>query len=224
MAGERTLIWKVGRVLFGAFFNLFFHMRFVDMHNLPPKGGGVVSPNHISSLDPVVIQLLVARRDRTLHFFSGTEFFARPVIGHGLRAFNQIPLKRGANDTEAMEKAIALARGGRLFGLFPEGKINNEEALLRGRRGAARIAVGSGAPLIPMGIWGTQVRWPGAGLTWRRPWRPTVVVVVGEPMQVDPDATSARDILHITNDLMARIEELRDRARAIAGSRGAPSS
>ena len=102
MAGERTLIWKVGRVLFGAFFNLFFHMRFVDMHNLPPKGGGVVSPNHISSLDPVVIQLLVARRDRTLHFFSGTEFFARPVIGHGLRAFNQIPLKRGANDTVVM--------------------------------------------------------------------------------------------------------------------------
>jgi 1-acyl-sn-glycerol-3-phosphate acyltransferase len=142
------------------------------------------------------------------------------VIGHGLRAFDQIPLKRGANDTEAMEKAVALSRSGRLFGLFPEGKINSEEALLRGRRGAARIAVGSGTPLIPMGIWGTQVRWPGSGLTFRRPWRPTVVVVVGEPMRVDPNATSAREILHITNDLMARIEQLRDRARAIAGRDG----
>ena len=168
----------------------------------------------------MVIEILVTGRDRTLHFFSGTEFFARSVIGHGLRAFDQIPLKRGANDTEAMDKAIALSRRGRLFGLFPEGKINNEEALLRGRRGAARIAVGSGTPLIPIGIWGTQVRWPGSGLTFRRPWRPTVVVVVGEPMHVDPNATSAREILHMTNDLMARIEVLRDRARAIAGARG----
>lgn len=222
MPGERTLIWKVGRILFGAFFHLIFRMRFVDPHNLPATGGGVVAPNHISSLDPLVIELLVARRDRTLHFFSGTEFFARPVIGHGLRAFDQIPLKRGANDSEAMGKAIELARGGKLFGLFPEGKINNEEALLRGRRGAVRVAVGSGTPLIPMGIWGTQVRWPSAGLTSRRPWRPTVVVVVGEPMHVDPNATSAREVLHLTNDLMARIEVLRDRARAIAGPNGNP--
>jgi 1-acyl-sn-glycerol-3-phosphate acyltransferase len=220
MPGEQTPIWKVGRIVFGAFFHAMFRMRFVDAHNLPSTGGGVVAPNHISSLDPVVIQLLVTGRDRTLHFFSGTEFFARPVIGHGLRAFDQIPLKRGANDTEAMERAIALSRGGRLFGLFPEGKINNEEALLRGRRGGARIAVGSSTPLIPMGIWGTQVRWPGSGLTFQRPLRPTVVVVVGEPMQVDPDATSAREILHITNDLMSRIEDLRDRAKAIAGARG----
>ncbi len=220
MPGERTLIWKTGRVLFGGFFHTIFRMRFVDTHNLPTKGGGVVAPNHISSLDPVVIELLVARRDRTLHFFSGTEFFARPVIGHGLRAFDQIPLRRGANDTEAMGKAIALARGGRLFGLFPEGKINNDEALLRGRRGAVRVAVGSGTPLIPMGIWGTQIRWPSAGLTSRRPWRPTVVVVVGEPMHVDPNATSARDVLHLTNDLVTRIEALRDRARAIAGPNG----
>lgn len=222
MPGERTLIWKVGRILFGAFFHLIFRMRFVDTHYLPATGGGVVAPNHISSLDPLVIELLVARRHRTLHFFSGTEFFARPVIGHGLRAFDQIPLKRGANDTEAMGKAIELARGGKLFGLFPEGKINNEEALLRGRRGAVRVAVGSGTPLIPMGIWGTQVRWPSAGLASRRPWRPTVVVVVGEPMPVDPSATSAREVLHLTNDLMARIEELRDRARAIARPAGNP--
>lgn len=222
MPGERTLLWKVGRVTLGGFFHLIFRIRTVDVHNLPPIGGGVVAPNHISSLDPIVVEMLVANRDRTLHFFSGTEFFARPVIGHALRAFDQIPLKRGANDTEAMEKAISLSRGGRLFGLFPEGKINNEEALLRGRRGAARIAVGSGAPLIPMGIWGTQVRWPGSGLTFRRPWRPTVVVVVGEPLRVDPNATSAREILHITNELMGRIEVLRDRARAIAGAGGVP--
>ena len=220
MRGEQALIWKIGRIVFGAFFHLMFRMHFVDAHNLPPTGGGVVAPNHISSLDPVVIQLLVTGRHRTLHFFSGTEFFARPVIGHGLRAFDQIPLKRGSNDTEAMEKAVALARDGRLFGLFPEGKINNERALLRGRRGAARIAVGSGTPLIPMGVWGTQVRWPGSGLTFRRPWRPTVVVVVGEPVQVDPNATSAREILHLTNDLMARIEELRDRAEQLAGRKG----
>lgn len=211
--------WRIGRLLAGGILRLAFRVRFVDEHNLP-SGGGVIAPNHISSLDPVVIAMLPARRGRMLHFFSGTEFFARPVVGHALRAWQQIPLERGANDQVAMQKAIDIASSGELVGLFPEGKISNTQGLLRGRRGAARIAVGSGAPLIPVGIWGTQVRWPGGNFTFRRPWRPHVVVVVGEPIEVDLKAASAREILYLTNDLMSRIEMLRDRAKDIAGPKG----
>lgn len=211
--------WKAGSFLVGGLLRLAFHVRFVDEHNLP-SGGGVIAPNHISSLDPLIVAILPARKGRMLHFFSGTEFFARPVVGHALRAWQQIPLERGANDQVAMQKAIDIAESGELVGLFPEGKISNAPDLLRGRRGAARIAVGSGTPLIPVGIWGTQVRWPGGNFTFRRPWRPHVVVVIGEPIPADRSATSAREILHLTNDLMSRIEELRDRAKGIAGPKG----
>lgn len=197
-----------------------FRLRFVDGHNVPTHGPAVVAPNHISPLDPIVIGLFPASLGRPTRYLSGTEFFAMRWVGKGLRALDQIPLRRGKNDLEALGAAVEAAQQGGLVGLFPEGKINNGPGILRGRRGAARIAVASGAPLLPVGIWGTQVRYPGGGWTLRRPWRPTVVVVFGELIPVDTSATSASDILRLTNELMARVEELRDRAKDLAGMTG----
>lgn len=199
---------------------LLFHVRYVDGHKVPMDGPAIIAPNHISPLDPIVIALYPASRGRKTRFLSGTEFFAMRWVGKGLRALDQIPIRRGANDLEALEAVVQVAKAGGLVGLFPEGKINNSPDLLRGRRGAARIAVASGAPLLPVGIWGPQVRYPGGGWKFRRPWRPNVVVVFGEPMSVDPSAASAHEILMITNELMTRIGELRDRAKELAGSRG----
>jgi 1-acyl-sn-glycerol-3-phosphate acyltransferase len=220
MRDERTPAWKIANVVVGATFHVLFRIRYVDGRNLPTSGGAVLAANHISPLDPIPLAMYPASHRRILRFLSGTEFFAMRWVGRGLRALDHIPLARGKNDTEAIERAMEVARSGGLICLFPEGKINNGPDLLRGRRGTARVAVGAGVPLIPVGIWGTQVRFPGGGWTWRRPWRPTVVVVFGEPIPTDPTATSARDILHLTNELMSRIEELRDRAKDIAGPKG----
>lgn len=220
MPDERITSWKLATPVVAAAFHGLYRIRYVDGHKLPSTGGGVVAPNHISPLDPLVVGLYPATHRRMLRFLSGTEFFAMKWVGKGLRALDHIPLERGANDTQAIGRAIEVARRGGLIGLFPEGRINNEPDLLRGRRGAARIAVGAGVPLIPVGIWGTQVRFPAGGWTWRRPWRPHVVVVFGDPIPTDPEATSAREILHLTNDLMAAVERLRARAKELAGPKG----
>jgi 1-acyl-sn-glycerol-3-phosphate acyltransferase len=212
--------WKGLHLALKVVMHAMFHIRFVDGHNLPTDGPAIVAPNHISPLDPLVIGLYPVSLGRPMRYLSGTEFFAMRWVGKGLRALDQIPLRRGDNDLQALGAAVEAAQAGGLVGLFPEGKINNEPAVLRGRRGAARIAVASGAPLLPVGIWGTQVRFPGGGWKLRRPWRPTVVVVFGEPIRVDTSATSAKEILAITNELMARVEELRDRAKELAGRKG----
>jgi len=218
---DRNTTWTYARPLVTGVFHTMFRMRFVDIENVPLTGPAVISPNHISPLDPLIVGVGTAKHcSRMIRFLSGTEFFAQPWVGKGLRALDQIPLRRGENDLEALGNAIDAAKEGSLVGLFPEGKINNGPDLLRGRRGAARIAVASGAPLLPVGIWGTQVRFPGGGWKMRRPIHPTVVVVYGEPIPVDQDATSAREILHITDDLMSELAKLRDRAKELAGRKG----
>lgn len=220
MDDDRTRNWKFADAMIGTLLRLMFHLKVEGLERLP-AGGGIVAPNHISSLDPLLVGTALRRRKRMIRFLSGTEFFEMRWVGRGLRFVGQIPLRRGDNDLDALGNAIDVARGGGLTGLFPEGKINNGPALLlRGRRGTARIAVASGAPIIPVGIWGPQVRYPGAGLTWRRPWRPHVAVVIGEPLEVDMNATSARDILHVTNELMARLEDSVLRAQELAGPKG----
>ena len=220
MADERTWNWHIADALVGTFLRTIFRLRVEGAERIP-DGGGVIVPNHISSLDPLLVGTAMRRRQRMVRFLSGTEFFAMRWVGKGLRFLEQIPLRRGESDQEALGNAIDVARAGGLTGLFPEGRINNGPALLlRGRRGAARIAVASGAPLVPVGIWGTQVRYPGSGLTFRRPWRPTVAVVFGDPIEVDPSAASAREILYITNDLMAQLEVLVVRAQELAGRNG----
>ena len=212
--------WRLSHPALKAALQAMFRIRFVDGHNVPSHGPAVIAPNHISPLDPLVIGLYPVSLGRPMRYLSGTEFFAMRWVGKGLRALDQIPLRRGKNDLEALGAAVEAAQQGGLVGLFPEGKINNGPDILRGRRGAARIAVASGAPLLPVGIWGTQVRYPGGGWKLRRPWRPTVVVVFGEPIPVDTSATSASDILRLTNELMTRVEELRDRAKNLAGRSG----
>lgn len=220
MDDDRTPGWKIADATIGTLLRLMFHVKVEGLERLP-SGGGVLAPNHISSLDPLLVGTALRRSKRMIRFLSGTEFFAMRWVGKGLRFLGQIPLRRGDNDLDALGNAIEVARGGGLTGLFPEGKINNGPALLlRGRRGAARIAVASGAPLIPIGIWGPQVRYPGGGLTWRRPWRPHVAIVIGEPLEVDTAAISARDILHVTNELMVRLEDLVIRAQELAGPKG----
>jgi len=219
---ELTPLWRLALWTVDPISRFAFKIRFVDADKLPAAGPGVLASNHISALDPIIIAILPVRRGRQIRFLGGAEFFRRRFIGRPLRALEQIPIERGAHDTDAVDRAVAVARRGALVALFPEGRVNNEPDLLRGRRGAVRIAAASGAPLIPAGIWGTQVRYPRSGFTLRRPWRPTVVVVVGEPMPVSADSGSAEGTLETTNELMSRIEALRNRAKDLAGPKGFP--
>jgi 1-acyl-sn-glycerol-3-phosphate acyltransferase len=87
------------------------------------------------------------------------------------------------------------------------------------RTGVARIALAAGAPVIPVGIWGTQVRWPRTGLTFRRPFRPSVALAFGPPIQPKGDRSSLDDIQAFTARVMAAIAEQAAEARALAERR-----
>jgi putative phosphoserine phosphatase/1-acylglycerol-3-phosphate O-acyltransferase len=188
-------------------------MRFAGLTNIPSSGGALLAYNHVSVLDPVVVGLGADRRRRSVRFLSLAEAFDQPLVGWGLRRTRQIPLRRGLGDWKAIE-AIAEAIGsGSLTGLSPEGTVGDGAALQPLQKGAARIALLTGAPVIPVGIWGIQHRWPKAGLRLGPPVRPTVAVAFGPPLQAVGDHRSRSDVRGFTDRLTSSLAERVDAAR-----------
>ena len=207
----RDKVGPVGRIVAAgivALVRLVFRVRVDGTERVPRDGPGVIVANHVSALDGVVLAGVFWWRFRiAVRFVIAAEFFRNRVFGPVLRLFDQVPIHRGTHDVNAIAEAVEAARTRSLVGIFPEGRVNPEPdgPLQTGRTGAARIALASGAPVIPVGIAGTQRRWPRSGLRWSRPLRSRVVVSIGEPIELEGDESydGARTA---TNDVMAAIE------------------
>ena len=206
--------WTAGYWILGGLFRLLFRIRYVGREHVPPSGGAILACNHISVLDPVIIAMGATTTGRAVRFLAAAEFFRRRFIGWGLRAIRQIPIRRGASDRAALEQAARVIRAGALAGIYPEGQVSPDGNPLPGRRGAARLALASGAPLIPVGIWGTRARWPRDGLKLRRPLRPRVVVAFGPPVKPEGDLENPGDVQALTDRTMEAIAEQVQIARA----------
>jgi 1-acyl-sn-glycerol-3-phosphate acyltransferase len=211
--------WVFGIAVVGFFWRILFRTRIEGTEHIPSSGPAIVAGNHVSGLDGVVLALVTGWRGRrTTKFLVAAEFFRKLWCGWALRLYRQIPLRRGQQDQGALDVAIETIRDGALAGIFPEGTVNAEPeaGLLRGRKGAARIALATEAPVVPVGIWGTQERWPKPGLHFRRPWRPVVAVSYGEPILAKGDPDSTEDLQAFTELMVDAIAEQADRARALA--------
>lgn len=217
---ERSLLWRVSAALVGIGFRLCFRLRYAGTSRVPLHGRGIVAGNHVSALDGVVLGLAVSeRRKRVTRFLVAAEFFDHRWFSWALRSFRQIPVHRGTRDLAALRAAVETVGAGALAGIFPEGKVNSGTGLQRAKSGVARIALATGAAVIPVGIWGTQDRWPRAGLHWRRPWRPALAVTFGEPIEPIGDPGSAEDVDRFVERVMDGIAGQVEVARALAASR-----
>jgi 1-acyl-sn-glycerol-3-phosphate acyltransferase len=219
--GDLSGWWLFGIAVVGFFSRVLFRLRVEGADRVPSSGTAIVAGNHVSALDGVALALVTGSRARRMtRFLVAAEFFRKLWCGWALRLYRQIPIRRGARDQGALDVAIETIRGGALAGIFPEGTVNPEPeaGLLRGRRGAARIALAADAPVVPVGIWGTQARWPRPGLHLRRPWRPVVAISYGEPIPPKGDAGSAADVQAFTDVIIDAIAAQAERAREIAAA------
>jgi 1-acyl-sn-glycerol-3-phosphate acyltransferase len=200
----RAGVWTVG-----ALTHVALRIRFHGLANVPRSGGAILAPNHISVLDPIVIALGPVRIDRTVRFLAAAEFFEanRLLVAWGLKRVRQIPVRRGKADWGALEEIADVVRAGALAGMFPEGQMGDGSGLQKGQRGLARIALTAGAPIVPVGIWGTHVRWPREGVRWARPLRPSVNVVYGPPIEAIGDAHDRRETIELTDRVMQGIDK-----------------
>ncbi|HET7929759.1 MAG TPA: lysophospholipid acyltransferase family protein [Actinomycetota bacterium] len=217
--GDLNGWWRFGIAVVGFFWSVLFRLRVEGADRVPSAGPAIVAGNHVSALDGVALALATSSRSgRMTRFLVAAEFFRKLWYGWALRLYRQIPLRRGQRDQGALDLAIDTIRDGALAGIFPEGTVNPEPGggLMRGRKGAARIALATEASVVPVGIWGTQARWPRSGLHLRRPLRPVVAISYGEPIPPKGDPGSAADVQSFTNVIMEALAVQAVRAKELA--------
>ena len=156
--------WPV-RAFLQPFLTLYFRLRRAGRAHVPP-GPVLLAADHRSFLDPVVIGCCVPR---PIYFMAKRELFDRRVAGWFLNALGAFPVRRGESDEESMATARILLERGEGVLIFPEGARHRSGPLHPPRRGVGRLALQTGAPIVPVAIKGTErarrgwlIR-PGAG-------------------------------------------------------------
>ncbi len=152
-------LYAFAKALFRGFLRLWFRIRVAGVDDVPGEGAVILAPNHKNFLDPFFIGIVLRRRVR---YMAKIELFAGPLkwILPRLGAF---PVRRGEADTVALEVARALLADGEVVVLFPEGtRIAAPDALGSPHHGAGRLALETGAPIVPAAITGTSHLWRGA--------------------------------------------------------------
>lgn len=167
---------------------LFTKRRWVDGEKIPARGGCVVVGNHISHLDPLTFAHFVYDHGRLPRYLAKAAVFDVPVVGTIIRSAGQIPVFRLTSDaSRAFRAAVDAVDKGECVVVYPEGTISRDPGLwpMTGKTGAARIALSTGAPVIPVAQWGVQhILAPYAKKPHLLP-RKTVAMKAGDPVDLD---------------------------------------
>ena len=162
--------------------------RWIDGDKIPAEGGCVVVGNHVSHIDPLTFAHFVYGHGRIVRFLAKAEVFEVPVVGALIKATGQIPVYRLTADASlAFRAAVAAVGEGKCVTVYPEGTITRDPELwpMVGKTGAARIALSTDAPVIPVAQWGPQdLLAPYAARPRLFP-RKTMVVKAGDPVDLD---------------------------------------
>jgi 1-acyl-sn-glycerol-3-phosphate acyltransferase len=206
-------------IVLGPILKLLFRPWVEGMENLPKDGAAILASNHLSFSDSIFLPLMAPRR---ITFLAKAEYFTgRGLRGRGVALFfhliDAVPVERTGNrdSMRSLESALAVMREGTAFGIYPEGTRSRDGRLYRGRTGVGWLALTSGAPVVPVGLTGTdRVQPVGARGVRIAPVR----VRFGPP--VDPadyaGMPAGRARRALTDEVMDRIAALSPQERADA--------
>ena len=200
---EMSWFYYVVRLIVRMLLTLLTRWRVEGRENVPNQGALLVVANHINLADPPVLGVSLGRK---VIFMAKKELFHFRVIGYFVRNLGAFPVHRGQLDKKALRQAQQVLADGLALVMFPEGMRSRSGRLRTAFSGSALIALRSGAPILPVGITGTEkIR----GLTWFLH-RPQITVTIGHPFYL-PSAGSKLtkgELAELTNSIMRRIAEL----------------
>ncbi len=187
--------------------------------NVPTTGGCIVVFNHISHLDPLTAAHFLYDHGRLPRYLAKSGLFKNKALGHFLRSAGQIPVERlSRNAIGAYDAAVAAVRAGECVVVYPEGTLTRDPDLwpMRGKSGAARIALETGCPVIPVGQWGAHELLPPYTKTPHPIPRKHIRMLAGPPVPLDDLVAQPRGpqvINEATDRIMAALVTLVEQLR-----------
>jgi 1-acyl-sn-glycerol-3-phosphate acyltransferase len=188
---------------------IFARVKVEGLEHLPESGPILVICNHCSNADGMLLMgFIVPEIGRRMTWLGKEEALRWPVFGAGMRANGVVGVRRGAGDLEAFKQAKSVLDDGNVLTIFPEGTRSPTGALQPAKDGATVLAVRSGAPILPIGIAGSQRFWP-KGKLLPRPFK-RMTVRVGEPFTLSmPKVADRHESLRLaTNEMMSHVAAL----------------
>jgi 1-acyl-sn-glycerol-3-phosphate acyltransferase len=180
----------------------------IDGEKIPATGGCILVFNHVSHVDPLTAAHIVYDHGRLPRYLAKSGLFKNRALGYFLRAAGQIPVERlSKNAIGAFDAAVQAVRAGECVVVYPEGTLTRDPDLwpMAGKSGAARIALETGAPVIPIGQWGAHnLLYPYAKKPRLFP-RTRITMKVGDPVPLDDLAAVQPRTLAVINQATARI-------------------
>ncbi len=166
-----SVLWLVSHIV--------FRLKVKGRKNVPKKGGYILCANHISNWDAVVLEVTCPRN---VGFMAKKELFKNKFFIFLGNAYGHFPVDRGAKDIEAIKTSMKMLKEEKVLGIFPEGTRNGMARGLKVHTGVARIAMKTGAKIIPVGIKG--------------PFKPfhKVTINYGEPIDISEFKTKDKEL------------------------------
>jgi 1-acyl-sn-glycerol-3-phosphate acyltransferase len=204
-----NLPYGILRAFLTPFLMILFRPKVKGLRNVPGTGPVIIASNHLSFSDSIFMPLVVPRK---VTFLAKSEYFTSPGPKGLIKkltfiALGQVPVDRsgGRRSEAALIAGLKVLAEGKCLGIYPEGTRSPDGRLYKGRTGIARLAIESGAPIIPVAMFNTEKIQPTGTVV---PKVMRVEMIFGEPMYFEGDSTDLLYLRDVTDKIMSTIQEL----------------
>ncbi|HEX3173337.1 MAG TPA: lysophospholipid acyltransferase family protein [Solirubrobacterales bacterium] len=219
VAARRGVGWTYAlvRILVSLPTLLIYRVRALGVENVPKKGPLVLAPNHFSQMDHFFIGLYLRRKIR---FMAKSQLFGPPVLTYIYKHGGVFPVRRGHHDEEAFKTAFTILGQGGMLLVYAEGGRSRSGELGEPKPGIGRLALESGAPIVPVAIHGSaSVR------RWKRFRFPRVTVQYGEPLSFPVEGSPGRERqLEVATEVFGQVRRMYEEIATRNGRRASRRS
>ena len=202
-----NLPYGILRAFLTPFLMILFRPKVKGLRHVPASGPLIIASNHLSFSDSIFMPLVVPRK---VTFLAKSEYFTSPGPKGLLKkltfiALGQVPVDRsgGRRSEAALITGLKVLAEGKCLGIYPEGTRSPDGRLYKGRTGIARLAIESGAPIIPVAMFNTEKIQPTGTVV---PKVMRVKMIFGEPMYFEGDSTDLQYLRDVTDQIMSTIQ------------------
>ena len=213
--GSYSQAWRnFTKIVLPTAFGSLMHIDYFGRENFPDGGGVILASNHLSYMDIPAASMLVHRVGRYPVFLAKSSLFEVPAFGTAMRKLGQLPVYRGQVDAgQVLRDAERLGLDGACVIFYPEGTATRDpdQWPMVAKTGVARLALGAGLPVVPVGVWGAQKILPYGSYLPRVLPRKTVKIMAGPPVDLsafDGQPLTSQNLRAATDKIMSDVTAL----------------